>query len=127
MSTPLEDFRAYLEQYDTTGYSFALGRWTETTNTASNRYIVLRQYGARRPILSMRFVGVQVLIVGKRDEQSGISAVSQFANGLHDFVQQRKTGCSVVAVNTVTDVVGPSYTAEGRPVFELNFEMMYQS
>ena len=31
MSTPLDDFKAYLEQYDTTGYSFALGRWTETT------------------------------------------------------------------------------------------------
>lgn len=127
MSTPLEDFRAYLEQYDTTGYSFALGRWTETSDNAGTRYIVLRQYGARRPILSMRFVGVQVLIVGKRDDQSGTSAVSQFANGLHDFVQQQKTGCSVVAVNTVTDVVGPSFTEENRPVFELNFEMMYQS
>lgn len=127
MSTPLDDFKAYLEQHDTTGYSFALGRWTETANNANTRYIVLRQYGARRPILSMRFVGVQVLVVGRRDEQSGISDVSQFANGLHDFVQQRKTGCSIVTVNTVTDVVGPSFTEENRPVFELNFEMMYQS
>ena len=127
MSAPLDDFRAYLEQHDTTGYSFALGRWTETANNADTRYIVLRQFGARRPILSMRFIGIQVLIVGKRDDHQGVSYVSQFANGLHDFVQQRKTGCSVVAVNTVTDVVGPSYTAEGRPVFELNFEMMYQS
>lgn len=127
MSTPLDDFKAYLEQYDTADYSFALGRWTETTNTANNRYIVLRQYAARRPILSMRFIGIQVLIVGRRDEQQGVSYVSQFANGLHDFVQQRKTGCSVVAVNTITDVVGPSYTEENRPVFELNLEMMYQS
>ena len=126
-STPLDDFKAYLEQHDTTGYSFALGRWTETGNTANNRYIVLKQFAARRPILSMRFVGVQVLIVGKRDEQSGISEVNQFANGLHEFVQQRKTGCSVVAVNTATEVVGPSFTEENRPVFELNFEMMYQS
>lgn len=127
MSTPLDDFKAYLEQHDTTGWTWALGRWVETKDTAATRFIVLRQFPARRPRLSMRFIGIQVLIVGKRDEGTGLAEVNKFANGLHDFILQRKTGCSVVAVNTTTDVVGPSYTTEDRPIFEINFEMMYQS
>lgn len=126
-TSPLDDFRAYLSQHDTTGYSWAQGRWTETSSTANTRYIVLKQFPARRPTLSLRYIGVQVLIVGRRDEGAGLSEVNRFANGFHDFVQQRRTGCSIVAVNTITDVVGPTFTSEGRPVFEINFEMMYQN
>lgn len=127
MSSPLDDFRAYLSQHDTTGFTFAKGRWTETANTANTRYIVLRQSGSRRPVLNLRYIGVQVLIVGKREEGATMGAVEAFANGLNSFVQQRKTGCSIVAVSTLTDVVGPSFTQENRPVYELNFEMMYQT
>lgn len=127
MTTPLDDFRAYLLQHDTTGFVFAKGRWTETAATSGTRYIVLRQSASRRPVLNMRYIGVQVLIVGKREEGATMGEVEAFANGLNSFVQQRKTGCSIVAVSTLTDVVGPSFTQENRPVYELNFEMMYQT
>lgn len=127
MSSPLDDFRTYLMQLDTTGFTFAKGRWTEMPATANFRYIVLRQSASRRPILNLRFIGVQVLIVGKREEGATMGEVEAFANSLNGFVQQRKTGCSIVAVSTLTDVVGPSFTEENRPVYELNFEMMYQT
>lgn len=130
MSTPLNDFKAYLEQYpdlNTLGYNFARGRWYEDNSSANERFIVIRQSGSSRPVRSLRYITVQVLIVGKRDEGATTEDVEEFANSLHNFVQSAKTGCSIVSVSTLTDVVGPSYTEHDRPVYELNLQMIYQT
>lgn len=128
MTTPLEAFADILQAMpELAGYTLARGEWVEERTSAAARYLTLSQSSARAPLLdAVRFIAVQILIVGKRNE-SEISKVEEAANALPSLIRAAAVCWPVAALRIVTDVAGPSFSEQGRPVYELTVEMMYQT
>lgn len=103
------------------------GMWVESASLDDKRILALYGEGGGNPGPIERYPRVRVLILGKRGERNIAGAVAELAAHA-DLLAQRafttyKTDC-IAQIRMIGDIIGPGYTTEDRPWFELNTELI---
>lgn len=103
------------------------GLWVESAALDDKRILALYGEGGGNPGVIERYPRVRVLILGKRGERNVAGAVAELANHAEILAQRAfaeyRSGC-LTQIRAIGDIIGPGYTAEDRPWFELNFELI---
>jgi hypothetical protein len=128
VSNPLSDLLAWIQAVpELSSYVPSRGAWVESDALADRRILALISEGGPKPDVSSRTMRVRVLLLGKRMERNVAGAVVNIeghANALVDrTLAEFKSGC-LTQIRAISDIVGPGYTAEGRPWYEANFECL---
>lgn len=128
MSNPLSDLLAWIQAVpELSSYVPSRGAWVESDSLADRRVLALIQEGGPKPDVSSRTLRVRVLLLGKRMERNTAGAVVEIENHAHALMARTfaefKSGC-LTQISAISDIVGPGYTAEGRPWYELNFSLI---
>lgn len=128
MSNPLSDVLAWIQAVpELASYEPCRGAWIDSDDLADRRLLVLMQEGGPKPDVSSRTLRVRVLLLGKRMERSVSGAVVEIETHAHALMDRTlaeyKSGC-LTQISAVSDIVGPGYTAEGRPWYELNLSLI---
>lgn len=124
----LQEFYEWMRGYaDLSGYEVSRGAFIESEDNASKRFIVLQAQGGRRPGVVERYPAVRLLVMGSRHERQvsgGIIELEDFASGLIDYANNNfRTDCFSYLM-PLSDIIGPGFTIEDRPWYELNFEII---
>lgn len=123
-----QEFYQWLQGYASlAGYQVSRGAFVESDANADQRFIVLQSMGGRRPGIIERYPFIRMLVLGSRYERQvsgGIVELEDFASGLIDYANENfKTDC-FTQLRAASDIIGPGFTAEDRPWYELNFEII---
>ena len=123
-----QEFYEWLQSYaDLSGYQVSRGAFVESEENAGQRFIVLQSMGGRTPGVIERYPAIRMLVMGSRYERqvsNGIVELENFASGLIGFANDNfKTDC-FTQLRPASDIIGPGYTTEDRPWYELNFEII---
>lgn len=120
--TLIEQLRDWLQAMPaTTGYAYSLGAWTEDPSTG--KVIALWNDGGR-DVVEEEYPTFRIVLVGRRDTRADALELVTLASVIRTAA--KATGCmgDVVRVRPIGGIVGPGYTAEGRPWVELNLEFL---
>lgn len=123
-----QEFINWLQSYSSlAGYQLSRGAFVESEDNADQRFIVVQNSGGRRPGIVERYPQIRLLIIGSRYERqvsNGIKDIEDFASGLIDYSNENfKTDC-FAQLMPMSDIIGPGFTVEDRPWYELNFEII---
>lgn len=125
--TPANAFVDWLQTYVTlTGYTLSRGMWVESSTNTGKRFVAVWIDGGRTPNL-VQYPQIRLVVAGIRDGRSVAGetpAVEQFAHDIMlSSLENFKTDC-LALVRPLGAIMGPYYTAENRPWYELNFELI---
>ena len=125
--SPIEEVLAWVQAVpEFADYVPSRGAWTDSPTLDSQRILSLVAESGGTPGVIERYPRIRVLVVGKRDERSVAGAVAELNNHAEILAQrvfaEYKSGC-LTQIRMIGDIIGPGYTVEGRPWFELNFEL----
>lgn len=125
---PLDDFLAWIQAVpELAEYEVSRGAWVESEGLANKRVLALMNDGGPAPGITERRLRVRVLLLGKRLERNVAGAVAAVEGHAHALVDRSmaefKSGC-LTQIRAISDIVGPGYTVEARPWYELNFELI---
>lgn len=128
MISPLSDLLAWVQAVpELASYVPSRGAWVESDALADQRVLALIQEGGPKPDVSSRTLRVRVLLLGKRMERNVAGAVVEIENHAHALMDRTfaefKSGC-LTQISAISDIVGPGYTAEGRPWYEINLSLI---
>lgn len=126
--TPLESFVEWLEAVPAvSGYTLSRGMWQDDESAYQTRFIALMAGAGRAPGIIERYPVVRVLVLGKRGERNVAGAVAELEAFANSLIEQAAavpyTEC-LAQVRPIGDIMGPGYTTEDRPWYELNFQLI---
>lgn len=106
-------------------YMLARGQFVDSTADAGQFVAIIQQQGGGRPVGAIQFPQMRLTLMGRRDQRGDVLAVEQFANlVLKTALETGGLDQCIIHLTPLGSIMGPYYTAENRPVFGLNFEMI---
>lgn len=106
-------------------YTLARGQFVDSTEAAGQFVAIIQQQGGGRPVDVIQFPQIRLTLMGRRDQRSDVLAVEQFANTvLQTALETGGLDQCIIHLTPLGSIMGPYYTAENRPVFGLNFELI---
>lgn len=128
MITPIDAVRTWLEaDSNWAGYQFSLARgiWRDSpTNMAKRLASLSMSPGGRAPGASQTYTLVSLILLGPQEGTADAPAIEQIAVNLRERLFTDYKTCDVAQIRLVGGIIGPGYTAEDRPWYELNLEVL---
>lgn len=125
MISPITALEAWLKADPAwAGYAFDMfrGIWNDSTANANKRLCALMSNGGRAPIAANYDV-VSLIMLGPRNGRADAPALEAICTHLRQRLETDFAGCDVAQIRLLSGIVGPGYTAETRPWYELQFEV----
>lgn len=128
MSNPVADLLTWIQAVpELAAYEPSRGAWVESESLANKRIVVLVAEGGPKPGVIERMMRVRVLLLGKRLERNVAGAVVEIENHANALMNRTlaeyKSGC-LTQISAISDIIGPGYTVEGRPWYEINLQLV---
>ena len=127
MITPIDAVRAWLEAdpaWVSHQFSLARGFWRDSPTNAAKRIAQLASTGGRAPGASQTYTLVSLILLGPQKGTTDAPAIEQIAVNLRERLFTDYKTCDVAQIRLVGGIIGPGYTAEDRPWYELNLEVL---
>lgn len=106
-------------------YTLARGQFVEHTTDDGKFVAIIQQQGGGRPVDVIQFPQIRLTLMGRRDQRGDVLAVEQFANlVVQTALETGGLDQCIIHLTPLGSIMGPYYTAENRPVFGLNFELI---
>lgn len=106
-------------------FTYARGGWNDSAVVADERLCVIRYNGGGDPGPDMRQPRLRVLLLGKHADRTRAGAVLELEQYAQALMQRALDGvlpCGFAQMRAIGDILGPGFTAEDRPWYELNFQ-----
>lgn len=105
-------------------YAFEMfrGMWQDSPTNANKRLCALAMNGGRSPPTATYRI-VSLTLLGPRNGKADAPALELIAVGFGERLETDFTTCEVAQIRLLSGIVGPGYTAENRPWYELQFEI----
>lgn len=124
--SPIVLFLDWLEQYvSLAGYTPSRGMWVEADGD-KNRYVCIWVNAGRPPLMDLiQYPQIRLVIAGKRNGQSSGDTVpvENFAHGIIQAALANSETSCIAMVKPLGSIMGPYYSEQGRPWYEVNFEL----
>jgi hypothetical protein len=122
MATPSEELRTHLDSANLfAGYTFRFNRWYDSDIAAGGRHAVIRREGGGAVDPAIGRPDLRVLLVGGFNEAQDIEAD---AIAIESFLLQNHSSGGIMQFQLLTDIIGPIFLENDRPVFELNIRAL---
>lgn len=122
MATAAEELRTHLDAASLlAGYTFRFYRWTDSDITAGARLAVIRGEGGGLVDPAIGRPDVRLLLVGGKKETQAIEAN---AEAIKSYLLQNPGSGDIMQFQLLTDIIGPTFLENDRPVFELNIRAL---
>ena len=121
----MDEFKAWVELLLGSSYSYSQGQWLETEENADEQICAIRMSGGSAPIVDDRRQRLTVLLIGKRNDRSGIQQIKTDINALALAALDDSCPEGTVSVRATGEPVGPGYTKENRVWFQLDFQLIF--
>lgn len=123
MTTPLEKFKDWLDDYaSTNGYSISRGMWNE--DDTAKKFIALWIEGGRKPVAQVQYANVRLVVTGRRNTPSDASTAEKFAHDTMSAAIEQYKGECLAYIEPLGNIMGPYYTEARRPWYEINFQLI---
>lgn len=104
-----------------TGYTFQWGRWDERDADPQGQYVVIIPSGGPSAKPWFREPRYNIFIIGGRNEgYMGGNNVGEVANSLIEYIRDNITSGCHAFLEAVNEPIGPTFTEENRPVYQIN-------
>jgi len=127
MTSPINAVREWLEADPTwtaQGFSLMRGMWQDDATNSNKRIAQLMMTPARQPGIDTFYDGVSLLLLGPQRGRIDAPKIEQIAIDLRKRLETDFKACGVAQIRLVSGIVGPGYTAEKRPWYELQLEVI---
>lgn len=104
------------------GFDMFRGPWADSPANANKRLCALAMNGGRSPTQATYRI-VSFIMLGPRNGRADAPALEAIAVSLDERLKTDFMTCEVAQIRLLSGIVGPGYTAESRPWYELQFEI----
>lgn len=126
MITPIQAVQNWLEaDPNWSAYAFDLSRgiWRDSTTNRTHRIAQLMQNGGRSSIADVSYNVVSLILLGPQAGMTDAPQLEIIAEGFRQRLFSDFKVCEVAQIRLLGGIVGPGYTAENRPWYELQLEV----
>lgn len=124
--SPIVLFQDWLSQYVTlAGYTLSRGMWDESAGDGKRYVCLWIQSGRAAMVGEVTYPHIRIIVAGERNGRStgDTPAVEAFAQQiLEQALLNSETSC-IAHLMPLGNLMGPSFSDQGRPYYELNFEL----
>lgn len=127
MITPIQAVQNWLEadpEWPTYAFDLARGLWRDTTTNRTRRIAQLMQNGGRSPIADVSFNVVSLILLGPQKGMTDAPKLEIIAESFRQRLFEDFKVCEVAQIRLLGGIVGPGYTTEDRPWYELQLEVI---
>lgn len=122
---PVDSLRDWLKETPALStFKEQLGPWSDTSANLTDSLFSITQQGGRRGMPETRFPQIRLVLLGPQKGRSAAHALGDTANAIADRLQNDYQACGIAQISLLGDIIGPGYTAEDRPWYELNLELI---
>jgi hypothetical protein len=122
MATPAEVLRAHLDTASLlAGFTFRFFRWNDAGIAAGGRHAVIRPEGGGQVDPAIGRPDLRLLLVGGKNETQAIEVNAQ---AIKSFLLQNPSSGDIMQFILLSDIIGPTFLENDRPVFELNIRAL---
>jgi hypothetical protein len=122
MATPAEELKTHLDSANLlAGFNFRFFRWYDSDIVAGGRHAVIRPDGGGAVDPAIGRPDLRILLVGGFNEAQDIEANAQ---AIKSFLLQNPSSGDIMQFQLLTDIIGPIFLENDRPVFELNIRAL---
>ena len=93
---------------------------------ATDRCILIRNSGSGDSTQYVQRQQFTIHLFGLNDAQSEAAIVNERADQINAYFLSNYKKTCIIGVNVLSDVMGPFLTDSGRPVFEINIEIILE-
>lgn len=128
MTIPVEAVKEWLEAdpaWSSYGFELFQGIWRDSTANANKRLCVLTSTGGRTSNeLDVFYDSVRVILLGPQKGNADTNPLRAITYGLRDRLKTDYQNCEVSLFRMQGNPIGPGYTTEERPWFEINLQLI---
>lgn len=123
MSQLSDDIIQYLTDSNLlSGYGFQWGQWDESYADPQSRYVAIIPNGGASAKPWFREPRYSIYLIGGRKESfmGDVASVGEVANSLIEYIRDNISSDCHAFIEAVNEPIGPTFTEEQRPVFQIN-------
>lgn len=127
MITPINAIKQWLEAdplWSSYQFSMARGFWRDSTANATKRIAQIAMTGGAAPIADVSRNTASLILLGPQKGAADAPAIEEIAEKIRQRLFTDYKTCGVAQIRLVGGIIGPGYTAEDRPWYELNLEVL---
>ncbi|MNJ16345.1 hypothetical protein D3C77_106060 [compost metagenome] len=127
MITPINAIKAWLEAdplWASYQFSLARGFWRDSPTNATKRIAQIAMTGGAAPIADVSRNTASLILLGPQKGTADAPAIEEIAEKIRQRLFTDYKACGVAQIRLVGGIIGPGYTAEDRPWYELNLEIL---
>ncbi|RSE88594.1 phage tail termination protein [Achromobacter denitrificans] len=106
-------------------YAFSRGMWQDGPEVAQQWFCALLQMPGAAPDVDDRRPRYRVLLLGPRNGREHAGAIQATAEALAQAALGDIAPCGAASVRAIGEPVGPGYTAENRPWYSVDFQVLF--
>ncbi len=127
MTSPIDAISEWLQADPTwaaQAFEMTRGMWQDSPTNSTKRIAQLMMNGGPSPGVGVFKDAVSLILLGPQKGKADAPKIEKIAIDLRDRLETDFKACGVAQIRLVSGIVGPGYTAEMRPWYELSLEVI---